>query len=299
MASQLDWALVATLLSELSPRPLVLVDDTGVIRLVNAAFERCLGWSRDDLVGERWIERCTPAPDREEAEARLREALAGSRRSGRVIALSKAGIRHEIAMEVCRVGNAGSSALIATFLEAVPLDDSAALVRELRYEISLAEADFGRLRWISDPSGPAREPLEGTPTCYETLHGARQPCEDCALRGPGSWPRTAIRSRGNGHRVFEMIAASVTPDQTAQVRVHVLPDSVLSRFVDARIEAMAERSGLSEREIDVLRYLVMGRSLKDIAEILGISLRTVKFHQANVVEKLGADSRADLMRLFL
>jgi DNA-binding CsgD family transcriptional regulator len=44
---------------------------------------------------------------------------------------------------------------------------------------------------------------------------------------------------------------------------------------------------------------VLGRSLDEIARILGIAPRTVKFHQANVLQKLGADSRLDLMRLLL
>jgi DNA-binding CsgD family transcriptional regulator len=61
--------------------------------------------------------------------------------------------------------------------------------------------------------------------------------------------------------------------------------------------ALADAAQLSERERSVLTYLLMGRSLGDIALILGISPRTVKFHQANVLEKLGADSRADLVRL--
>jgi DNA-binding CsgD family transcriptional regulator len=33
--------------------------------------------------------------------------------------------------------------------------------------------------------------------------------------------------------------------------------------------------------------------------VLGISERTSKFHQANLLLKLGAESRLDLMRLFL
>jgi len=43
----------------------------------------------------------------------------------------------------------------------------------------------------------------------------------------------------------------------------------------------------------------MGRQLADIATALGISLRTVKYHQANILRKLRADSRVDLMRLIL
>jgi DNA-binding NarL/FixJ family response regulator len=57
-----------------------------------------------------------------------------------------------------------------------------------------------------------------------------------------------------------------------------------------------ERQG-RERERDVMTYLVMGRAIEDIATILEITPRTVKYHQANVLKKVGADSRLDLIRL--
>jgi DNA-binding NarL/FixJ family response regulator len=43
--------------------------------------------------------------------------------------------------------------------------------------------------------------------------------------------------------------------------------------------------------------MIDGTSMEDIASELAISPRTVKFHQANVLQKLGADSRSDLLRL--
>ena len=39
--------------------------------------------------------------------------------------------------------------------------------------------------------------------------------------------------------------------------------------------------------------------LEEIGQILAISSRTVKFHQLNVLQKLGAESRQDLLRLLL
>lgn len=38
--------------------------------------------------------------------------------------------------------------------------------------------------------------------------------------------------------------------------------------------------------------------MEDIATILHVSQHTVKYHQANVLRKLGADSRIDLFRIF-
>ena len=49
---------------------------------------------------------------------------------------------------------------------------------------------------------------------------------------------------------------------------------------------------LSARERTVLREIAAGRSSKQIARALGITERTVKFHVSSIMNKLGADNRA-------
>lgn len=49
---------------------------------------------------------------------------------------------------------------------------------------------------------------------------------------------------------------------------------------------------LSDRERTVLREVAAGRSTKQIARALGITERTVKFHVSSIMNKLGADNRA-------
>jgi LuxR family transcriptional regulator, quorum-sensing system regulator SolR len=48
---------------------------------------------------------------------------------------------------------------------------------------------------------------------------------------------------------------------------------------------------LSDREIDVLRWTADGKTAAEIAEILGVSERTVNFHVNNIVTKLGASNK--------
>jgi DNA-binding CsgD family transcriptional regulator len=98
--------------------------------------------------------------------------------------------------------------------------------------------------------------------------------------------------------VYEVVSACLQ-DQRACVSVRRIPGSLVSAINEARITELANKAQLSEREREVLRYLLLGRSLADIALLMNISLRTVKFHQANVLEKLGADSRSDLVRLIV
>jgi DNA-binding NarL/FixJ family response regulator len=53
---------------------------------------------------------------------------------------------------------------------------------------------------------------------------------------------------------------------------------------------------LTAREIDVLEVVSEGLSNKAIAERLGISVETVKFHLASIMGKLGAANRTDAVR---
>jgi DNA-binding NarL/FixJ family response regulator len=53
---------------------------------------------------------------------------------------------------------------------------------------------------------------------------------------------------------------------------------------------------LTSREIEVLELLAEGRSNKSIAQQLGISDQTVKFHVAAIAGKLGAVNRTDAVR---
>jgi two-component system response regulator FixJ len=53
---------------------------------------------------------------------------------------------------------------------------------------------------------------------------------------------------------------------------------------------------LTSREMEVMQYIVQGKSNRVIAEYLGLSNRTIEVHRARVMAKMGADSLADLVR---
>jgi FixJ family two-component response regulator len=54
---------------------------------------------------------------------------------------------------------------------------------------------------------------------------------------------------------------------------------------------------LSNRELEVLKYVVRGKMNKEIAAELNINERTVKLHRTNFTRKLGVQSVAELTRL--
>ncbi|MDI7261606.1 MAG: response regulator transcription factor [Thermodesulfobacteriota bacterium] len=56
---------------------------------------------------------------------------------------------------------------------------------------------------------------------------------------------------------------------------------------------------LTKREMEVLRLIAQGRSSKEIANLLFISIRTAQNHRANIMSKLGIKRTADLTRYAL
>jgi DNA-binding NarL/FixJ family response regulator len=53
---------------------------------------------------------------------------------------------------------------------------------------------------------------------------------------------------------------------------------------------------LSDREFEVLRALGSGMTVKDVAEQLRLSAKTVSTYRTRLLEKMGLKSKADLVR---
>ncbi|MFC1689937.1 LuxR C-terminal-related transcriptional regulator [Pseudomonadota bacterium] len=58
-------------------------------------------------------------------------------------------------------------------------------------------------------------------------------------------------------------------------------------------------STLTRREMEVLSDLAAGRTNKQIARDLGVSLNTIKFHVRNLYQKLSVNSRGQAISLYL
>jgi two-component system, LuxR family, response regulator FixJ len=73
-----------------------------------------------------------------------------------------------------------------------------------------------------------------------------------------------------------------------------------ARLRDTEIHDIKQRiERLTPREREVMDSIVQGLANKVIARNLGISSRTVEVHRKNVIEKMCADSLADLVRMSL
>jgi FixJ family two-component response regulator len=74
-------------------------------------------------------------------------------------------------------------------------------------------------------------------------------------------------------------------------------DAFISSQQSASREALLAK--LTGRESQVLERIVAGRLNKQIADDLGISIKTVEAHRANIMEKLSANTVADLLKVAL
>jgi FixJ family two-component response regulator len=117
------------------------------------------------------------------------------------------------------------------------------------------------------------------------------------ITGHGDVPM-AVESMKNGAMDFIQ-----KPFQEAELLN--LVERMLERARDAFISSQKSASReallakLTGRESQVLERIVAGRLNKQIADDLGISIKTVEAHRANIMEKLSANTVADLLKVAL
>jgi DNA-binding CsgD family transcriptional regulator len=93
----------------------------------------------------------------------------------------------------------------------------------------------------------------------------------------------------------ELLAAVAAAD----ANLHVLTGDQMERRTKSTPFPMRDGTpdALTRRELEVLRILADGSGNKEIAERLGISDNTVKFHIAQIMAKLGAHSRTEAVAI--
>jgi DNA-binding NarL/FixJ family response regulator len=75
-----------------------------------------------------------------------------------------------------------------------------------------------------------------------------------------------------------------------------LAQAVIARSGGLATEELNPLALLTDREVEVLRLLGLGKTTRDIADTLGISAKTVETHRVNIKNKLGIDGLGELIR---
>ncbi|MEW5738642.1 MAG: helix-turn-helix transcriptional regulator [Myxococcota bacterium] len=142
--------------------------------------------------------------------------------------------------------------------------------------------------------------------CYRQLFGASHECRGCPVASlEGASARSAcvvVPTPGEGaHRCgqpWAVLAYSERIDgKTVRVTYVPVDQSLYSALVDRRIDSLVENPALTTREREVLRFILNCADEAELASRLGVSTRTVKFHQMNLLRKLKLDSKAALFAL--
>ena len=94
-----------------------------------------------------------------------------------------------------------------------------------------------------------------------------------------------------GGSASELIAAL---DLVAQGGVPI-PRILGQRLASDHLSRAADTAELSDREQAVLRLVAAGRSNKEMADELALSLRTVERHRSTIMSKLGFHNKAELL----
>lgn len=99
-------------------------------------------------------------------------------------------------------------------------------------------------------------------------------------RSASSQLKEAIRTVARGERYLHPVAA----------------EELVDLVTSGRSLDLEDYETLTQRERQVLKLLAEGKTSRDIAKYLGVSLKTAMTHRSNLMAKLGMHSRAEVIK---
>lgn len=108
-------------------------------------------------------------------------------------------------------------------------------------------------------------------------------------------PGYATRARELGARAY--VSKRCAPEQLVAAVATVLRGEAFVQAV--QLDARPAHARLSRRELEVLRMLGAGKSVKDVATELGLSEKTVSTYRTRLLDKLELETTASLIRYAL
>jgi len=196
--------------------------------------------------------------------------------------LFRAGVRAELGAEVEVVGDAGT------------VEAAVATIRERRPDVVLLDVhmpDGGGVEVIrrvsSDGEGPRFLALSVSDAAEDVIAVIRAGARGYVTKTiSGAELAGAVRSVAGGDAVFSPRLAGFVLDAFAGEPHHA----------SAPTAQELEIEQLTPREREVLRHIARGYMYKEVAQRLGISVKTVEAHVSAVLRKLQLSSRHELSR---
>jgi two-component system response regulator NreC len=162
---------------------------------------------------------------------------------------------------------------------------------ELKPDLVIMDMTMPELNGL-DAAIQIKRRLPGTEILMFTAHESDDLIRDAFQAGVKSF---ILKSEAH-HFLVEAIEslARHKPFFTAKVS-EILFANILQRAEGHR-EVSDPGNRLSVREREIVQLIAEGKSNKDVAEALGISVRTAETHRASILRKLDLDSVASLVR---
>jgi len=167
--------------------------------------------------------------------------------------------------------------------------EAASMASKYKPDIILLDISMPRLNGI-DAARKILDELPNTKIVMLSMHADRKFIQESMRTGA----RGYVLKESAVKEVIEAIAVVWKGELffSKSVRGQVLHD-----YVEWVKEGKAEDSNpLSGREREVLQLLAEGKSTKDIATLLYISIKTVESHRKQIMDKLGLHSIAELTK---
>jgi DNA-binding NarL/FixJ family response regulator len=196
--------------------------------------------------------------------------------------LFRAGVRAELGDEVAVVGDAGS------------VEDAVAVIREERPDVVLLDVhmpDGGGVELIrrlgSERSKVRFLALSVSDAAEDVITVIRAGARGYVTKTiSGGELAEAVRRVAGGDAVFSPRLAGFVLDAFADDR----------STIDSPPRKDPDLDQLTPREREVLRHIARGYMYKEVAQRLGISVKTVEAHVSAVLRKLQLSSRHELSR---
>lgn len=112
-------------------------------------------------------------------------------------------------------------------------------------------------------------------------------------------PSEAVPAHVMAHGGAAFISKSEQPAVLLDTIEAVANGRMVFPYIDVRKIYDNPLATLTRRELEVLSKLAGGRTNKQIARDIDVSLNTVKFHVRNLFQKLGVNSRSQAIALYL
>jgi len=143
---------------------------------------------------------------------------------------------------------------------------------------------------VMDCALPGMNGLQATREILEKLPETRVLM--LSMHPEDTWVRQALEAGACGY----VLKNAVDLELGTAIRRVAAGEKVLDSQLERPTALKGERNaGLTQRELEILQMIVDGKSNKEIAAALNLSVNTVAVHRANIMEALGIHKTAELV----